>query len=74
MQSNRPGTAATFVEEDGRTVVTVFVQHGGKGYRDAHDGYGMEGGTHEALDYLEQIALFSALTSTSTAIWPLEKQ
>lgn len=47
MQSNRPGTAAGFVEEDGRVIVTVLVQHGSKDYRDAHAAYGMEGGMHE---------------------------
>jgi uncharacterized protein YndB with AHSA1/START domain len=56
-----PGAEAvdtvTFTEVDGRTRVTVLVQHGEQGSRDAHVNSGMEDGLQEALDLLEQVAL-----------------
>jgi uncharacterized protein YndB with AHSA1/START domain len=48
---------ATFTEEDGRTTLTLLVQHASQEFRDAHINYGMEGGMQEALDHLEQIAV-----------------
>jgi uncharacterized protein YndB with AHSA1/START domain len=47
----------TFVETDGRTTLSVLVQHSCKEHRDAHVDSGMEGGLQEALDHLEQTAL-----------------
>jgi uncharacterized protein YndB with AHSA1/START domain len=47
----------TFTEKDGRTTLTVLVQHGSKEARDAHIGSGMETGMREALDLLEKVAV-----------------
>lgn len=46
-----------FTEQDGRTTVTVLVQHSSREHRDQHVDSGMEGGLQEALDHLEQIAV-----------------
>jgi uncharacterized protein YndB with AHSA1/START domain len=45
----------TFHELDGRTTVTILVQHTNKEYRDAHIGSGMEDGLQEALELLEAL-------------------
>ena len=50
-------TTVTFTEQDGRTTLTLLVQHSSRQNRDAHIGYGMEGGMQEALDHLEQVAV-----------------
>jgi uncharacterized protein YndB with AHSA1/START domain len=47
----------TFTEADGRTTLTVLVQHTSKEHRDAHINSGMEGGMQEAMDLLEQVAV-----------------
>ena len=47
----------TLTEEDGRTTLTVLVQHSSKEHRDAHIDSGMEGGMQEAMDLLEQVAV-----------------
>lgn len=47
----------TLTEHDGRTTLTVLVQHQSKEHRDAHVESGMEGGLQEALDHLEQVAV-----------------
>jgi uncharacterized protein YndB with AHSA1/START domain len=47
----------TFVEEDGRTTLTVLVQHSCREHRDAHIESGMEDGMQEAMDKLEQVAI-----------------
>ncbi len=47
----------TFTERDGRTTLTVLVQHTSKEHRDAHINSGMEGGMQEAMDHLEQVAV-----------------
>jgi uncharacterized protein YndB with AHSA1/START domain len=46
----------TFAEVDGRTTVTILVQHASKEHRDAHVESGMEDGLQEAMDLLEQVA------------------
>jgi len=46
----------TLTEEDGRTTMTVLVQHQSKQHRDAHIESGMEDGMQDALDLLEQVA------------------
>ena len=55
-----PGAEAldttTFEDADGRTVVTILVQHQTKEHRDAHVESGMEDGLQDALDLLEQVA------------------
>jgi uncharacterized protein YndB with AHSA1/START domain len=47
---------ATFTEADGRTTLTILVQHQNRQHRDAHINSGMEGGMNEAFDHLEQVA------------------
>ena len=46
----------TFTEQDGRTMLTILVQHTSKEERDAHINSGMEGGMQEAMDRLERVA------------------
>ncbi len=48
---------ATFAEKDGRTTLTILVQHQNKANRDAHLDYGMESGMQKAMDLLERIAV-----------------
>jgi hypothetical protein len=47
----------TFTEVDGRTTLTILVQHTSKEHRDAHIESGMEDGLQDALDLLEQVAV-----------------
>jgi uncharacterized protein YndB with AHSA1/START domain len=45
-----------FAEQDGRTTLTVLVEHSCKEHRDAHIDSGMEDGLQDALDLLEEVA------------------
>jgi uncharacterized protein YndB with AHSA1/START domain len=47
----------TLTEADGRTTLTILVQHTSKEHRDAHIESGMEDGLQDALDLLEQVAV-----------------
>jgi uncharacterized protein YndB with AHSA1/START domain len=47
----------TFTEVDGRTTLTILVQHTSKEHRDAHIDSGMEDGMQDAMDLLEQVAI-----------------
>jgi len=47
----------TFTEADGRTTVTLLVQHSSKEHRDGHINSGMEDGLQDALDMLEEVAV-----------------
>jgi uncharacterized protein YndB with AHSA1/START domain len=47
----------TLTEAEGRTTLTILVQHSSKEHRDAHIDSGMEGGMQEAMDLLEQVAV-----------------
>jgi uncharacterized protein YndB with AHSA1/START domain len=47
----------TLVEVDGRTTLTILVEHTSKEHRDAHIESGMEVGMQEAMDKLEQVAI-----------------
>ena len=47
----------TLTEVDGRTTLTVLVEHPTKEGRDAHINSGMEDGMQEAMDLLEQVAI-----------------
>jgi uncharacterized protein YndB with AHSA1/START domain len=47
----------TFTEADGRTTLTVLVQHSRKEHRDAHIESGMEAGMQDAFDLLEEVAV-----------------
>jgi hypothetical protein len=44
-------------EVDGRTLLTILVQHTSKDDRDAHVNSGMEAGMQESMDLLEQVAV-----------------
>ena len=46
----------TFAEADGRTTLTMLVEHASKEARDAHMASGMEAGMREAMDMLEGVA------------------
>jgi uncharacterized protein YndB with AHSA1/START domain len=50
----------TLTEENGRTTMTILVQHSSKAHRDAHVESGMEDGLQDALDLLEQVAVSPA--------------
>ena len=50
-------STVTFTERDGRTTVSILVQHTTKEHRDAHINSGMEAGMQEAMDHLEQVAV-----------------
>jgi uncharacterized protein YndB with AHSA1/START domain len=47
----------TLSESEGRTTMTILVQHATKEHRDAHIESGMEDGMQDALDLLEQVAV-----------------
>ena len=47
----------TLTEKDGRTTLTILVQHQTKAHRDAHIESGMESGLQDAMDLLEQVAI-----------------
>jgi uncharacterized protein YndB with AHSA1/START domain len=47
---------ATFGEKDGRTTLSILVEHSSQANRDAHINSGMEGGMQESMDKLEQVA------------------
>jgi uncharacterized protein YndB with AHSA1/START domain len=47
----------TLAENDGRTTLTLLVQHSSKEHRDAHIESGMEDGLQDALDLLEGVAV-----------------
>lgn len=47
----------TLTEANGRTTMTILVQHSCKEHRDAHVESGMEDGMQDALDLLEQTAV-----------------
>jgi uncharacterized protein YndB with AHSA1/START domain len=47
----------TLTEVDGRTTLTILVEHMSKEHRDAHIESGMEDGLQDALDLLEQVAI-----------------
>jgi len=46
----------TFTKRQGRTTLSIFVQHPTQQTRDAHIQSGMEAGMNEAMDRLEQVA------------------
>jgi uncharacterized protein YndB with AHSA1/START domain len=47
----------TLTEEDGRTMLTILVQHTSRANRDVLIDAGMEAGLQDALDLLEQVAV-----------------
>lgn len=46
----------TFTDGDGRTIVTILMQHASKEVRDGHLNSGLEAGIPQAMDVLEQVA------------------
>ncbi len=49
-------TTTTFAEHEGRTTLSILVQHISRENRDLHLNSGMEGGMQESLNHLEQVA------------------
>lgn len=49
-------STATFAEQDGRTTLTILVEHTSQQHRDMHLASGMEEGMNESFDHLEQVA------------------
>jgi uncharacterized protein YndB with AHSA1/START domain len=49
-------STATFTEQDGRTMLSILVQHQSKENRDAHVNSGMEAGLQESMNHLEAVA------------------
>lgn len=47
----------TLTESNGRTTMTLLVQHSCKEHRDAHINSGMESGMQKSMDFLERVAL-----------------
>jgi uncharacterized protein YndB with AHSA1/START domain len=47
----------TLTEQDGRTTMSILVQHSCKEHRDAHINSGMEAGMQKSMDLLEQVAV-----------------
>ncbi len=47
----------TLTEQEGRTTLTLLVQHQSQAHRDAHINSGMEAGLQDALDLLEQAVI-----------------
>jgi uncharacterized protein YndB with AHSA1/START domain len=47
----------TFSEENGRTTMTLLVDHKSREHRDGHLNSGMEAGMQDAFDLLEQVAV-----------------
>jgi uncharacterized protein YndB with AHSA1/START domain len=45
----------TFTEVDGRTTVSILVQHTSREHRDAHIQSGMEDGLQDAMDLLDEV-------------------
>ena len=52
---------------DGRTTLTILVEHPTKEGRDVHINSGMEDGMQDAMDLLEEVAVSLALTSSAAA-------
>jgi uncharacterized protein YndB with AHSA1/START domain len=55
--ANAAVNTMTLEEADGRTVVTILVEHATKEGRDMHINSGMEAGMQDAFDRLEQVAV-----------------
>jgi uncharacterized protein YndB with AHSA1/START domain len=47
----------TLTEVNGRTTLTILVQHSCREHRDAHINSGMEAGMQDAMDLMEQVAV-----------------
>lgn len=49
-------TTAIFTDANGRTVLSLLVEHTSQAHRDAHINSGMEGGMQESMNKLDQVA------------------
>lgn len=49
-------TTTTFTEKDGRTVLSMLIEHSSQENRDGHVNSGMEGGMQESMTKLEHVA------------------
>jgi uncharacterized protein YndB with AHSA1/START domain len=49
-------STTTFAEKDGRTTLSMLIEHASQEHRDGHINSGMEGGMQESMDKLEQVA------------------
>jgi uncharacterized protein YndB with AHSA1/START domain len=49
-------TTTTFAEHDGRTTMSILVQHISQENRDVHLNSGMELGMQESMNHLEEVA------------------
>jgi len=49
-------STTTFAEHDGRTTLSILVQHISRENRDAHLNSGMEAGLQEAMNHLDEVA------------------
>lgn len=47
----------TLIETNGRTLMTLLVQHENQAHRDAHINSGMEAGMQDAMSLLEEVAI-----------------
>jgi uncharacterized protein YndB with AHSA1/START domain len=56
-QAQASTNTLTLTEADGRTTLTILVEHKSKEGRDAQIDSGMEAGLQDALDLLEQVAM-----------------
>jgi uncharacterized protein YndB with AHSA1/START domain len=56
-EANAALDTLTLEEVDGRSIMTVLVEHRTKEGRDAHIASGMEDGMQDAMDLLEQVAV-----------------
>jgi uncharacterized protein YndB with AHSA1/START domain len=54
--ANASTNTLTLTENDGRTTMTVLVEHKTQEGRDMHINSGMEGGMQESMDALEEVA------------------
>lgn len=55
MPDARAVQTITFTEQEGRTTVTILVQHKDPASRDGHLNSGMEGGLQEAMNHLDEV-------------------
>ena len=56
-EANAALNTLTLTEENGRTTLSVLVEHTDQAGRDAHIESGMEAGMQDAMDLLEEVAL-----------------
>jgi len=55
MPDEQAVATTTFAEADGRTTLTILVQHSSRAARDGHVASGMEAGMNESMDHLDRV-------------------